>query len=87
MLSNLNLDVRLWLRRHVAAASFRLLGLAFLFAISISTISFAGSPPGKNNDASGLTNLARTYRRQSVGTAFSGDGAGSAGAVSSAATG
>ncbi len=43
-------------------------GLAFLF-VPISTISFAGVPPGKNNDVSGLTNLARNIGG-SVGTAF-----------------
>jgi len=43
-------------------------GLAFLF-VPISTVSFAGAPPGKNNDISGLTNLARNIGG-SVGTAF-----------------
>jgi DHA2 family multidrug resistance protein len=47
---------------------FQASGLAFLF-VPISTISFAGIPPGKNNDASGLTNLARNIGG-SVGTAF-----------------
>jgi len=51
-----------WLRVFQAS------GLAFLF-VPISTISFAGVPPGKNNDASGLTNLARNIGG-SVGTAF-----------------
>ena len=51
-----------WLRIFQAS------GLAFLF-VPISTISFAGLPPGKNNDASGLTNLARNIGG-SVGTAF-----------------
>ncbi len=63
---NLNLDVNYgyvaWLRVFQAS------GLAFLF-VPISTISFAGIPPGKNNDASGLTNLARNIGG-SVGTAF-----------------
>jgi len=63
---NLNLDVSYgyvaWLRVFQAS------GLAFLF-VPISTISFAGLPPGKNNDASGLTNLARNIGG-SVGTAF-----------------
>jgi DHA2 family multidrug resistance protein len=63
---NLNLDVSYsyvaWLRVFQAS------GLAFLF-VPISTISFAGVPPGKNNDASGLTNLARNIGG-SVGTAF-----------------
>jgi DHA2 family multidrug resistance protein len=47
---------------------FQASGLAFLF-VPISTISFAGVPPNKNNDASGLTNLARNIGG-SVGTAF-----------------
>ena len=51
-----------WLRVFQAS------GLAFLF-VPISTISFAGMPPGKNNDVSGLTNLARNIGG-SVGTAF-----------------
>ena len=51
-----------WLRVFQAS------GLAFLF-VPISTISFAAVPPGKNNDASGLTNLARNIGG-SVGTAF-----------------
>jgi DHA2 family multidrug resistance protein len=63
---NLNLDVSYgyvaWLRIFQAS------GLAFLF-VPISTISFAGVPPGKNNDVSGLTNLARNIGG-SVGTAF-----------------
>jgi len=62
----LNLDVSYgyvaWLRVFQAS------GLAFLF-VPISTISFAGVPPNKNNDASGLTNLARNIGG-SVGTAF-----------------
>jgi len=63
---NLNFSVSYgyvaWLRVFQAA------GLAFLF-VPISTISFASVPPGKNNDASGLTNLARNIGG-SVGTAF-----------------
>jgi DHA2 family multidrug resistance protein len=63
---NLNLEVSYgyvaWLRVFQAS------GLAFLF-VPISTISFAGVPPGKNNDVSGLTNLARNIGG-SVGTAF-----------------
>ena len=63
---NLDLDVSYsyvaWLRVFQAS------GLAFLF-VPISTISFAGIPPGKNNDVSGLTNLARNIGG-SVGTAF-----------------
>ena len=63
---NLNLDVSY---PYVAMLRvFQASGLAFLF-VPISTISFAGLPPGKNNDASGLTNLARNIGG-SVGTAF-----------------
>jgi MFS transporter, DHA2 family, multidrug resistance protein len=66
LMLNLNLEVSYgyvaWLRVFQAS------GLAFLF-VPISTISFAGIPPGKNNDASGLTNLARNIGG-SVGTAF-----------------
>ena len=63
---NLNLDVSY---RYVAMLRvFQASGLAFLF-VPISTISFAGVPPGKNNDVSGLTNLARNIGG-SVGTAF-----------------
>ena len=63
---NLNLDVNygyVALCRVLQAS-----GLAFLF-VPISTVSFAGVPPGKNNDISGLTNLARNIGG-SVGTAF-----------------
>ena len=63
---NLNMNVTYgyvaWLRIFQAS------GLAFLF-VPISTITFAAAPPGKNNDVSGLTNLARNIGG-SVGTAF-----------------
>lgn len=63
---NLNMDVSYG---YVAMLRvFQASGLAFLF-VPISTISFAGMPPGKNNDVSGLTNLARNIGG-SVGTAF-----------------
>ncbi len=51
-----------WLRVFQAA------GLAFLF-IPINTLSYTGIPMNKNNDVSGLTNLARNIGG-SVGTAF-----------------
>jgi DHA2 family multidrug resistance protein len=51
-----------WLRVFQAA------GLAFLF-IPINTLAYTGIPMGKNNDVSGLTNLARNIGG-SVGTAF-----------------
>jgi len=63
---NLDLDVNYG---YVAMCRvFQASGLAFLF-VPISTVSFASVPPGKNNDASGLTNLARNIGG-SVGTAF-----------------
>lgn len=43
-------------------------GLAFLF-VPINTISYTGVPPEKNNDVSGLTNLARNIGG-SIGTSF-----------------
>src|SRR5271155_3428220 len=51
-----------WLRVFQAS------GLAFLF-VPINTISYTGVPREKNNDVSGLTNLARNIGG-SVGTAF-----------------
>jgi DHA2 family multidrug resistance protein len=51
-----------WLRVFQAA------GLAFLF-IPINTLSYTGIPMTKNNEVSGLTNLARNIGG-SVGTAF-----------------
>jgi DHA2 family multidrug resistance protein len=51
-----------WLRVFQAS------GLAFLF-IPINTLSYNGIPGNKNNDVSGLTNLARNIGG-SVGTAF-----------------
>ncbi|HEY1896786.1 MAG TPA: DHA2 family efflux MFS transporter permease subunit [Terracidiphilus sp.] len=47
---------------------FQAAGLAFLF-IPINTLSYNGIPMNKNNDVSGLTNLARNIGG-SVGTAF-----------------
>lgn len=43
-------------------------GLAFLF-VPINTLAYVGIPPGKNNDVSGLTNLARNIGG-SAGTSF-----------------
>ncbi len=54
---------------HVAMLRvFQAAGLAFLF-IPINTLSYTGIPMTKNNDVSGLTNLARNIGG-SVGTAF-----------------
>jgi DHA2 family multidrug resistance protein len=47
---------------------FQAAGLAFLF-IPINTLSYTGIPGNKNNDVSGLTNLARNIGG-SMGTAF-----------------
>jgi DHA2 family multidrug resistance protein len=47
---------------------FQAAGLAFLF-IPINTLSYNGIPGNKNNDVSGLTNLARNIGG-SMGTAF-----------------
>lgn len=47
---------------------FQASGLAFLF-VPINTLSYTDVPRGKNNDVSGLTNLARNIGG-SVGTAF-----------------
>jgi MFS transporter, DHA2 family, multidrug resistance protein len=54
---------------HIAMLRvFQAAGLAFLF-IPINTLSYNGIPGNKNNDVSGLTNLARNIGG-SVGTAF-----------------
>jgi DHA2 family multidrug resistance protein len=47
---------------------FQSLGLAFLF-VPINTLIYVGIPPGKNNDVSGLSNLARNIGG-SAGTSF-----------------
>ena len=47
---------------------FQSIGLAFLF-VPISTLAYVGISPDKNNDASGLTNLARNIGG-SAGTSF-----------------
>jgi DHA2 family multidrug resistance protein len=55
--------------QHIALLRvFQAAGLAFLF-IPINTLSYVGIPMGKNNDVSGLTNLARNIGG-SMGTAF-----------------
>jgi DHA2 family multidrug resistance protein len=55
--------------RHVALLRiFQAAGLAFLF-IPINTLAYNGIPGNKNNDVSGLTNLARNIGG-SCGTAF-----------------
>jgi MFS transporter, DHA2 family, multidrug resistance protein len=66
LMHTLDLDVSYsyiaWLRVFQAS------GLAFLF-VPINTLSYTDVPPQKNNDVSGLTNLARNIGG-SVGTAF-----------------
>jgi MFS transporter, DHA2 family, multidrug resistance protein len=55
--------------RHIAFLRiFQASGLAFLF-IPINTLAYTGIPRNKNNDVSGLTNLARNIGG-SMGTAF-----------------
>jgi len=55
--------------QHIALLRvFQAAGLAFLF-IPINTLAYVGIPMGKNNDVSGLTNLARNIGG-SMGTAF-----------------
>ncbi len=65
---------------HIAMLRvFQAAGLAFLF-IPINTLSYSGIPMQKNNDVSGLTNLARNIGG-SMGTAFRRDHSGSTPAV------
>jgi DHA2 family multidrug resistance protein len=47
---------------------YQALGLAFMF-VPINTLAYVGIPPDKNNDVSGLTNLARNIGG-SCGTSF-----------------
>ncbi len=65
-MTSLNLQMNFgyiaWLRFYQA------IGLAFLF-VPINTLAYVGIPPGKNNDVSGLANLARNVGG-SCGTAF-----------------
>ena len=63
---DLNTGASYW---HIALLRiFQASGLAFLF-IPINTLSYNGIPVTKNNDVSGLTNLARNIGG-SIGTAF-----------------
>ncbi|MGH9698533.1 MAG: DHA2 family efflux MFS transporter permease subunit [Candidatus Acidiferrales bacterium] len=51
-------DTAIDFRTAAVARVYQALGLAFLF-VPINTAAYAFLPPGKNNDASGLINLAR----------------------------
>jgi DHA2 family multidrug resistance protein len=63
-----NFDLQISFRHAVWARIIQASGIAFLF-VPINTIAYAYLPPGKNNDASGLVNLARNIGG-SVGIAF-----------------
>jgi DHA2 family multidrug resistance protein len=53
-----NFDLDIDFRTAATARVFQAIGLAFLF-VPINTATYAFIPPGKNNAASGLINLAR----------------------------
>ncbi|MGC1386281.1 MAG: DHA2 family efflux MFS transporter permease subunit [Candidatus Acidiferrales bacterium] len=53
-----NFDLNIDFRTAATARVFQAIGLAFLF-VPINTAAYAFLPPGKNNAASGLINLAR----------------------------
>ena len=61
-------DTAIDFRSVATARVFQAMGLAFLF-VPINTVSYAFLPPGKNNAASGLINLARNVGG-SVGISF-----------------
>ncbi|MFZ3214637.1 MAG: DHA2 family efflux MFS transporter permease subunit [Candidatus Acidiferrales bacterium] len=64
----MNFDIAVDFRTIATARVFQALGLAFLF-VPINTAAYAFLPPGKNNAASGLINLARNVGG-SVGISF-----------------
>ena len=64
----MNFDTSIDFRTVATARVFQALGLAFLF-VPINTAAYAFLPPGKNNAASGLINLARNVGG-SVGISF-----------------
>jgi len=66
MMHSLYLGVSFWYLAGLRI--FQASGLAFLF-VPINTLSYVGIPRNKNNDVSGLTNLARNIGG-STGTAF-----------------
>jgi len=63
-----NFDTAIDFRTLATARVFQAMGLAFLF-VPINTAAYAFIPPGKNNAASGLINLARNIGG-SVGISF-----------------
>ncbi len=63
-----NFDTSIDFRTLATARVFQAMGLAFLF-VPINTAAYAFIPPGKNNSASGLINLARNIGG-SVGISF-----------------
>ena len=63
-----NFDTSIDFRTVATARVFQAMGLAFLF-VPINTAAYAFIPPGKNNAASGLINLARNIGG-SVGISF-----------------
>jgi DHA2 family multidrug resistance protein len=58
MIHMTNFDLGIDFRTAATARVFQAIGLAFLF-VPINTAAYAFIPPGKNNAASGLINLAR----------------------------
>ena len=62
------LDLQMSFRHAATLRFYQSIGLAFLF-VPINTLAYVGIRPGKNNDVSGLTNLARNIGG-SAGTSF-----------------
>jgi MFS transporter, DHA2 family, multidrug resistance protein len=62
------LDLQMSFRDAAMMRFYQSIGLAFLF-VPINTLAYIGIEPGKNNDVSGLTNLARNIGG-SCGTSF-----------------
>ncbi len=63
-----SLDLQMSFKYVAMLRFYQAIGLAFLF-VPINTLSYIGIPAGKNNDVSGLVNLARNIGG-SCGTAF-----------------
>jgi MFS transporter, DHA2 family, multidrug resistance protein len=63
-----SLDLQMSFRYAASLRFYQAIGLAFLF-VPINTLSYVGISPDKNNDVSGLTNLARNIGG-SAGTSF-----------------
>jgi len=64
----MSLDLQMSLAYAAKLRFLQSIGLAFLF-VPINTLIYVGVPPGKNNDVSGLSNLARNIGG-SAGTSF-----------------